>query len=100
MTNQQHVPEGSVIITPGEVYSRVTALTDAVQTLLARDAEDERRRVEEREAAARRDSERREEIARIETRLSSVERKLWIASGFAAALGGTVGANLGRLLQG
>lgn len=94
------IPEGSVIITPSQVYDKVNTLTEAVQTLLNRDAEIERRRTEERELATRRDTEQREEMAGIQSRLTSVERKLWLASGFAAALGGTIGANLGRLLQG
>lgn len=103
MTNQ--IPEGSVIITPAQVYDKVNTLTELVTQLLARDEADLIRQADLKDAALRRESEyaRREsdqkaEVEAIKIRLGAVERKVYIASGFAAALGGVLGGYLPTVL--
>jgi hypothetical protein len=92
------IPEGSVIITPAQVYDKVNALTDAVTELLARDKADQetarRRDTEDRE----RESDRKAQVKAIELRLTAVERKVYVASGFAAAIGGVLGGWLPSVL--
>lgn len=101
----QGIPEGSVIITPSQVYDRVNSLTEAVTELLARDKADQDRQADLKEAAlrreaesARRESDQKAEVEAIKLRLSAVERKVYIASGFAAAVGGVLGGYLPSVL--
>lgn len=82
------IPEGSVIITPSQVYDKVNLLTDEVTKLLARDdAGQERRTTDARRLDA------------MEARLTSVEKKLLLLSGAAAALGAGVGSWLPTVLR-
>ena len=101
----QGIPDGSVIITPAQVYDKVNSLTEAVTELLARDKADEKRQADQKEAqlrreaeAARRESDQKAEIEAIKIRLTAVERKVYIAAGFAAALGGILGGYLPSVL--
>lgn len=101
------IPEGSVIITPTEIYAKVNTLTDVVTQLLARDEADQARQADLKEAALRREAEaaRREadqkaELEAVKIRLTAVERKVYIAAGFAAALGGVLGGYLPAVLGG
>lgn len=84
----QHIPEGSIVITPAEVYSKVTALTDAVTELVATDKAEQR----ERAALAA-------QVAALAVRVSAVEKKIWMVTGAAAAIGGTLGSWLPTVLS-
>ena len=81
------IPEGSIIITPAEVYAKVTALTDAVTELVATD------KAEQKDRAAL-----EAKVERIDSRLSAVEKKLWMITGAAAAAGGVLGSWLPTVL--
>ena len=101
------IPEGSVVITPTEIYAKVNTLTDVVTQLLARDEADQLRQADLKEAALRRETEvaRREadmkaEMEAVKLRLTAVERKVYVAAGFAAALGGVLGGYLPSVLGG
>lgn len=83
------IPEGSIIITPAEVYNEVKSLTDAVRSLIASDAAD---------VLAR--NTLQEHVDKLDTRLSAVERKMLLFTGAAAALGAGVGTWLPRVLGG
>jgi hypothetical protein len=87
MSSQYSHPEGSIIITPAEVYAKVTSLTDAVTELVAADKAEERHR-----AAIQ------VKVERLEERMTAVERKLLLATGAAAAIGGGLGSWLPGLL--
>lgn len=107
MTTPPPIPEGSVIITPTEIYAKVNTLTEVVTQLLARDEAEQVRRADLKEVSARRDAEaavresdRKAEIEAIKIRLTAVERKVYIAAGFAAALGGVLGGYLPTVLGG
>ena len=76
------VPEGSVVITPGQVYDKVVTLTEQVTRLLEREAND---------PAPGQISDLKEMAAKQEARIGALEKKVWVASGFAAALGGLAG---------
>lgn len=81
------VPEGSIIITPTEVYNEVKSLTEVVRQMVANDvAEVESRR----ELKAR--------VEELDTRLSAVERKMLLFTGAAAAAGAGIGTWLPRVL--
>lgn len=74
------IPEGSIIITPTEVYNEVKSLTEAVRTLITR------------EEAEREDrNELKKDVAALGARVSRLEQRLFVASGFCAALGGIAG---------
>lgn len=107
MSNPTSIPEGSVIITPTEIYAKVNTLTEVVTQLLARDEADQVRQADLKEATTRREAEaavresdRKAELEAIKIRLSAVERKVYVASGFAAALGGVLGGYLPSVLGG
>jgi hypothetical protein len=87
--NQPPIPEGSIIITPTEVYNEVKSLTDAVRDLIAADKADiaERVKLEQR-------------VDKLDTRLTAVERKMLLFTGAAAAAGAGVGTWLPRVLSG
>lgn len=87
MSQQQPIPEGSIIITPTEVYNEVKSLTEAVRKMVAQD---------EAEIESRRELKLR--VDGLDTRLSAVERKMLIFTGAAAALGAGVGTWLPRVL--
>ena len=72
------VPEGSVIITPAEVYREVKELTGEVRDLITADKAEQRERAR---LEGRVDS--------IDTRVSALERRWWIVVG--AAIGGSTG---------
>jgi hypothetical protein len=101
------IPEGSVIITPTEIYAKVNTLTELVTQVLARDEAATVRQADQKEQALRRETEsaRREadmkaEMEAVKLRVSAVERKVYIAAGFAAALGGVLGGYLPSVLGG
>lgn len=87
MSQQPPIPEGSIIITPTEVYNEVKSLTDAVRDLIASDKADgvERVKLEQR-------------VDRLDTRLTAVERKMLLFTGAAAAAGAGIGTWLPRVL--
>lgn len=84
----QQVPDGSVIITPGEVYSRVIALTEVVTTMVASDAAD---------ADSRRDIKSR--LAKVEDDVAVIKSRLWFVAGVASAAGGGIGSALAAVLS-
>lgn len=86
MTNP--VPEGSIIITPSEVYAKVTGLTDVVTKLVAQDEAEQSR-------AARLE----QKVDALDGRVSAIEKKIWIVTGFAAAAGGLLGNWLPTMLS-
>jgi hypothetical protein len=85
--SQPPIPEGSIIITPTEVYNEVKSLTDAVRDLIASDKADiaERTKLELR-------------VDKLDTRLTAVERKMLLFTGAAAAAGAGIGTWLPRVL--
>jgi vacuolar-type H+-ATPase subunit D/Vma8 len=74
------IPEGSIVITPAQVYEKVTSLTDVVTKLVAQDEAEQGR-------AARLE----QKVDAIDGRVSAIEKKIWIVTGFAAAAGGLLG---------
>lgn len=89
MAGESHIPEGSVVITPAQVYAEVVRLTEAVNKLVVKDESDPLpARVDALEA----------EVRGLGGRLTSVERKLYLAAGAAAALGGLAGNYLPGVL--
>jgi hypothetical protein len=87
MSTQPPVPEGSIIITPTEVYNEVKSLTEAVRLLVAQDAA---------EVESRRELKARVDL--LDTRLTAVERKMLLFTGAAAAAGAGIGSWLPRVL--
>ena len=85
--NQPIIPEGSIIITPTEVYNEVKSLTEAVRQMVANDVA---------EVESRRDLKARVDM--LDNRLTAVERKMLLFTGAAAALGAGVGTWLPRVL--
>lgn len=82
------IPEGSIIITPAEVYGKVTGLTSSVEKLILQN-----------EQAIKDRTEDRTDFKELEGRVSGLERKLWIFTGAAATLGGTIGSWLPTVLR-
>lgn len=82
------IPEGSVVISPADIYAEVRSLTTAVQALVATDKAE----ANDRAAMAAR-------VEHLDTRLSAVERKLWMVTGAAASVGGLLGAWLPTVLN-
>lgn len=74
------IPEGSIIITPAEVYAKVTGLTDVVTKLVAQDEAEQGRAIR-----------LEQKVDALDNRVSAIEKKIWIVTGFAAAAGGLVG---------
>lgn len=91
MSETRTIPEGSVIISPADVYSEVKMLTESVRTLIAKDANDPLPAVV---------AELRTETAKLNDRVRWLEQKVWMASGMAAALGGSVGALIAQRFGG
>ena len=87
MSAQPPIPDGSIIITPTEVYNEVKALTDAVRDLIASDKADEQQRAD-----------LRLRVDQLDTRLTAVERKMLLFTGAAAAAGAGIGTWLPRVL--
>ena len=87
MSAQPPIPDGSIIITPTEVYNEVKSLTDAVRDLIASDKADvdQRTKLEQR-------------VDKLDTRLTAVERKMLLFTGAAAAAGAGIGTWLPRVL--
>ena len=85
--NQPPIPDGSIIITPTEVYNEVKALTDVVRQLVAQDAAEVEK---SRNLTAR--------VDQLDTRLTAVERKMLLFTGAAAAAGAGIGTWLPRVL--
>lgn len=85
--SQPPIPEGSIIITPTEVYNEVKSLTDAVRDLIASDKADQvdRTKLELR-------------VDKLDSRLSAVERKMLLFTGAAAAAGAGIGTWLPKVL--
>lgn len=82
------IPEGSVVITPAEVYTEVVTLTKAVTKLLATDEADARERA--RVVAELADHGR--EIEALKAEIGSVKQKLWFVAGLASAGGAGLGS--------
>lgn len=82
-----HIPEGSIVITPTEVYNEVKSLTDVVRQMVAQDAA---------ELESRRELKTR--VDALDTRLTAVERKMLLFTGAAAAAGAGIGTWLPRVL--
>lgn len=80
------IPDGSAVITPNQQYAELQALRRSVDAL-----------VSTVDPAL---SDLRADVLDHETRLRSVERKVWMAAGFAAAVGGVGGGLLSKLLGG
>lgn len=81
------VPEGSVIITPTEVYSRVIALTDVVTKMVASD-----------QAEAESRAEMKTRLGKVEEDVVSIKQKLWFVAGVCSALGGGIGSAIASVL--
>lgn len=81
------VPEGSVVITPAEVYNEVRDLTREVRDLVTADKAEQRERAK---LEARVDN--------LDTRVTALERKVWFVAGICAAVGGTAGSALANAL--
>lgn len=80
------VPEGSVVITPAQVYNEVIHCTRSVEKLITENKQD------------RRDQDKLEDrVDRLDGRLSAVERRLWMITGAASAVGGILGSMAGRV---
>lgn len=80
------IPDGSVIITPNQQYAELQLLRQSVDRLV--------NTVDPAFADLRHD------VADHETRIRSVERKVWMAAGFAATVGSVGGGLLSRMLGG
>jgi hypothetical protein len=76
------VPEGSIVITPKEFYDGVRA------------------DITEIKAAVSPLPEMRNDVDALDKRVSSIERRMWIATGFAAALGTGAGSFLAQAFGG
>lgn len=101
MTNP--IPEGSIVITPQQVYDKVNLLTDAVTSLVAQDTADKRERLEDRARLDRVEAKMatkadKTAVEKLEARVTAIEKKLWTIAGAAAALGGGLGSWLPTLL--
>jgi hypothetical protein len=83
------IPEGSIVITPTEVYNEVKTLTEVVRKMVAQD---------EAEVDARRDL--KAKVDSLDARLTAVERKMLLFTGAAAAAGAGIGTWLPRVLGG
>lgn len=81
------IPEGSIVITPTEMYNEVRDLTGAVRELVATDKAD----AKERAALT-------VKVEAIDVRLTALEKKVWFVAGICAAVGGTVGSALAPVL--
>lgn len=81
MSPDQIVPDGSIVITPAEVYGKVTGLISAVDRLIIQNEGVIRDRAEDRVG-----------LKEVEARVSALERKVWMIAGGAATLGGTLGS--------
>lgn len=86
--DSQQIPEGAIIITPAEVYGKVTGLTSSVEKLIIQNEQ----QIEDRK-------EDRADFKELESRVSSLERKVWMIAGAAATLGGTLGSWLPTVLS-
>lgn len=75
------VPEGSVVITPAEVYSKVVALTEVVTQMVAAD---------KAEAETRADLKTR--VAQVEQDVISIKQRLWFVAGVCSAAGSGFGS--------
>jgi len=91
------MPDGSVVIPPAAVYNEVRDLTIVVRDLIARDAEDDRRRAREDQSRAEHDRKTDEKFKELFTRVNAIERKLYLWSGAAAAVGAGAGTYLPKL---
>lgn len=76
------VPEGSVIITPAEIYAKVMMLTEAVQQMVAK----------EQASTVMAD------VSDLKTRVRALEMKVWMVAGAAAAMGSGLGTFAAKLL--
>lgn len=92
------IPEGSIVITPTEVYNEVKALTEVVRQMVAQDAAEveSRRELKARVESLKTETDMR--LDRFDTRLTAVERKMLLFTGAAAAAGAGVGTWLPRVL--
>lgn len=72
------IPEGSIIITPQQVYEKVMTLTESVNKLVVTAESDT--------TAA--------DVAELKSRVRALEQKVWMAAGAAATLGSGLGSFL------
>lgn len=70
------IPEGSIVITPQQVYEKVMTLTDTVTQMLAKQNNDTTQ----------------QDISDLKNRVRALEAKVWMAAGAAATLGSGIGA--------
>lgn len=82
------VPDGSVIITPAEVYARVVALTEAVTKMVAADEAESSTRAEDRIR-----------LAKVEEEVASIKQRLWFVAGICSAAGGGLGSAIAAALS-
>lgn len=76
------VPEGSIVITPKEFYDGVSKDIADIKQLMSPLPEI------------------KQDLVAVERRVSSLERRMWIATGFAAAIGTGGGTFLAQALGG
>jgi len=84
-----HIPEGSVVITPAEIFTEVRTLTVEVRDLITADKAEQRDRAK-----------LETRVESLDTRLTAVERRIWLITGAAATAGGAIGSALLPLLKG
>jgi hypothetical protein len=90
------IPEGSVVITPTEMYKDIIdthRTVQAISTKLDGALSDNARRME----GIEKDFEKG--FADHETRLRSVERRMWVAVGVSTALSGTAAALIAQFVS-
>jgi hypothetical protein len=87
MSPQPSIPEGSVVITPAEVYAKVVELTTVVTKMVAADEaeKNDRSKIEAR-------------LTTVENRVTSLNNRLWFIAGIASAAGGGIGSGIAALL--
>jgi hypothetical protein len=81
------IPEGSIVITPADMYGEVKALTIAVRDLIASDKAESSERAE-----------LKAEVRRLRVEVDAINKKLWMMTGAAAAVGGGLGSWLPTML--
>lgn len=94
------VPEGSIIITPAQVYEKVTGLTEKVTRLLLQNEQANRDRTDDRAAIAKLEERVGDELRLVKARVDALERRVWLITGAAAAVGGSIGSWLPAVLTG
>lgn len=81
------IPEGSVVITPAQVYEKVVTLTEVVTKLVAADEADTTDRAD-----------LRTRVSDLEKDVINIKQKLWFVAGICSAAGGGLGSALASAL--